>query len=764
LIVRFKKIFYFLLLLVIIIFGLDKIFPLPEDKLFPDTSTIIYFQNGEPARLFLTEDDKIRLFTSYDNIPEKIIKTFILSEDRYFFYHFGINPVSIMRALIGNIRAGKIKSGGSTITMQIARMMEPKKRDIISKIIESLRAIQLELHYSKRKLLEIYLNISPYGSNIEGVGAASYLYFNKPLTALNIQETALLTIIPKNPNMLNPNKGVKQKIFSYYNKLLLKLKNKKIINYDDYKRWSDLETLPKRYLLPFKIPHLAIWLKKRYPNKKRIYTTIEPDIQNSVKKIMESHYKSIKKFDIHNISVIVINNKTKSIISIIGSQGFFDEEGGQIKGFLALRSPGSTLKPFLYALAIEKGVINTETLLKDIPIEFKAYAPKNYMDIYRGLVPVKVALAQSLNVPAVNLLKRIGLNEFYDLLKELEFYSLKDKKNYGLSIVLGGCGVNLLELTKAYTVFPHMGKLYDTKIIKDKRESRPVRIYSDGTAYLISEILRDHRRPDFPENWEYFEKLPLIAWKTGTSYGHFDAWSIGYNPKYTVGVWVGNFNNQNSSDIVGSKVATPLLFKIFDQLMSGETAEYWFKKPNDLIKTEVCDFSGMVPVNGRERTKLVYVLKNSVPNDKCVFHKKYFIDKKTGKIVCPKIMKENRKYDEKIFRVYPPDIALWYKKRGVLLQKLPKIDERCINSENNEPPKIIFPDNNQSFTFPGNLNKKNRKIPLKSDRVVYWFIDNKLIGIGFKLFYTATAGKHIIEVIDENGVQGENIMIKVKIL
>ncbi len=760
---KYKKPILIIIGLIFIIFLFDKIFPLPKERLFPEKSTLIYYSNGKLARLFLTTDDKIRIFVPYKKIPKKIIKIFLISEDRYFYYHFGVNPFSIIRALISNIKEKRVVSGGSTITMQIARIMEPKKRDLFSKIIEALRAVQLELHYSKKKLLEIYLNITPFGSNIEGIAAASYIYFGKPLTALNSQEAAFLTIIPKNPNLMNLSSKGKKKIFRYYGKLLKKLHKKKIIKMEDYLKGLTIKNIPSKSPLPFEIPHYSDFLKTEFPMKKKIITTINYNTQKGLEKIVRNYYQTIKNKEVKNLSVVIINNRDKSIEAIIGSQNYFDKNGGQIKGFLSLRSPGSTLKPFLYALAIEEGLINTETLLKDIPIEFKAYAPKNYKDIYRGLVPSKIALAQSLNVPAVNLLKEVGLEKFYEFLKRMNFQSLKSLDNYGLSIILGGCGVNLLELTKAYTVFPLGGKLYHIRYLKGEKRKRVKKIYSPGTVYLISNILSEHQRPDFPEGWRYVKNIPILAWKTGTSYGHFDAWSIGYNPDFTVGVWGGNFDNNSSADIVGSKIATPLLFKIFNFLKNKSGREKWFKRPDDLIKTDVCKYSGMLPIEGQKETKTVYVLKNRVPRKRCIYHKKFFVDKKTGKIVCPSVMEDNGSYEEKIFIVFPPDIKFWYQKRGILLEKLPPIDERCENIKDAKIAKIVFPENNQVFIFPGTIKQNNRKIPLKSDTDVYWFVDNKFIGKGFKIFYSAVKGFHRIEIIDENGNQGKSIIIKVKI-
>ncbi len=755
-----KKIVFIFISLIIFIFILDKIFPLPKDRLLRENSKVVFFKDGRIARIFLTSDEKLRLHLTYEKIPEEVKKVFLISEDKFFFYHPGVNPFSILRALISNIRNGRIVSGGSTITMQIARMMEPKSRNLISKIIESLRALQLELHFSKKKLLEIYLNITPFGGNIEGIGAASYAYFRKPVSALNIKEITLLSLIPKSPNVFYPAKKNYRIIEKRYKKLVYRLKKEKLIKERDFKNLSNLKFIPVRHPLPFEIPHFSDYLILKYPRKKEFRTLISYNIQKSLEKIVSDYKNNIRALNINNLAVIIINNKEKSVEAVIGSQDYFSENGGQIRGFLSLRSPGSTLKPFLYAYAIEKGLINSETLLKDIPIEYETYSPHNFKDIYRGLVTAEKALAESLNVPAVNLLNRVGVKEFYQFLKTLDFNSLKGENNYGLSIILGGCGVSLYELTRAYTLFANKGIFYNLRDLKDELVQGR-RVISEGASYLITEILESHKRPDFPEVFYSVSELPRVAWKTGTSYGHFDAWSIGYTPGYTVGVWAGNFNNLSSADIVGVKVATPLMFKIFDFLQKGRK-RIWFQKPKDLIKIQVCAFSGMKPISEKVKTKEVWVLKRKIPTQRCIFHKKYFIDKESGKIVCPEIMKDNHKYEEKIFLVYPPDIAFWYKKRGILTEKLPEIDKRCFLGEEEKPPKIIFPKNNQIFYFPEDLSMKKRRIPLISDKNVFWFIDGVFIGKGQKIFFSPKKGKHTIEAIDNNSVQSDSIKIRVK--
>ncbi len=755
------KIFLILLIsLILIILILDKLFPLPKEKLFPETSKIIYFKNGKVARIFLTSDDKLRFFLPYKKIPEEVKKIFVISEDKYFFYHPGVNPLSIVRAIISNIKKGKIVSGGSTITMQIARIIEPKKRNLKSKIIEALRAIQLELHFSKKKLLEIYLNITPYGGNVEGIGAASYIYFQKPVSALNTKEIALLALIPKSPKSFSLNKKNIENISKRYRILLKRLKKKKIIKPHEFKEWKDLEELPRRHPLPFSLPHFSDYLIIKYPKKREFKTTISFNTQKSLEKLVKNYSADLKGKGIKNISVIIINNREKSIEAVVGSQNYFSKDGGQIRGFLTLRSPGSTLKPFLYAYALEKGLITTETLLKDIPIEYETYAPHNFKDIYRGLVTAKKALSESLNVPAVNLLNKIGVDNFYELLKRLDFHSLKDRKNYGLSIILGGCGITLYEISRAYTIFANRGILYSLKELKDNKTYK-TKIFSEGTAYLITNILESHKRPDFPKIFYSVGNLPRVAWKTGTSYGHFDAWSIGYTPDYTVGVWAGNFDNSSSADIVGVKVATPLMFKIFDML-TKKGKERWFKKPSDLIEMEVCSFSGMRVISDKVKTKRVLVLKKRVPTEKCKFHKKFFIDKKTGEIVCPEAMKENGEYEEKIFLTYPPDIAYWYKKRGILIEKLPPINPLCSTENEEMPPQIIFPKNNQIFYFPEDLEKTRRRLPLVSNKIVYWFINEAFSGKGRKIFISPAKGKYTIEAIDENSIPSKKVKIYVK--
>ena len=737
---------------------LDTLFPLPRYRLFPPSSLQIYADNGELARVFLTPDQKVRLRVRLDEVPPTLLRTFLLSEDRFFLFHQGFNPLAILRALWENLRRGETVSGASTLTMQIARMMEPKPRTLPSKAIEALRALQLELHYSKAELLEIYVNLLPYGSNVEGIGAACRLYFGKPLSALTPGEMALLAVIPRAPERFGPHRREGRLRERSWRSLLRRLHRQRALSKQGLDEAGALQDNLRRRPLPFLLPHASEWVKRTFPGKDRLYTTLSLSVQRLVEGLALQERNSLERRGIRNIAIVVLENRTMEIKALVGSQDYLSPQGGQVNGFLALRSPGSTLKPFLYAYALERGMITTETLLRDIPTDFGEYAPENFDAQYHGLVPAGEALAQSLNVPAVILQQRVGVAPFLALLKNSGLDSLREPKEYGLSLVLGGCGLSLLELTKAYSLFPLGGVSSSFRILQGEPVYRK-RVFQPGTAYLISEILSRHNRPDFPSQWQETSDLVKVSWKTGTSYGRFDAWSIGFTPDYTVGVWVGNFDNRSSPDIVGSDAATPLLFRILSPL-SRAGGHRWFQRPADLIPLEVCAFSGMVPKYEEEPTKRVWVLKNRVPVETCTYHRRYFLDPSGPYRSCPEKMDPAKEYPERVGLAFPPDLAFWFQRRGILPDLIPPLAPGCLSSPQSSQPQILFPRNGQAFLLRSE-GKGRERIPFRSDRKLHWFLDGLYLGQGWLFPFTPSPGEHRLQGVDEEGVDSEELLFRV---
>lgn len=511
---------------------LHLLFPLPDRIAY---SVIVRDASGEVVNAYLTPDDKWRMKTELDEISPLLRKTIIAKEDKYFYSHPGISPLAIARAAFNNITRMRRTSGASTITMQVARAMEPRKRNLWSKAVETFRAFQLEWKYSKAEILQLYLNLVPYGSNIEGVKAASLLYFNKAPDHLSLAEITALSIIPNRPSSL---------VMGMRNDSIVKERNRWLQKFAEDGVFTQQEITDalaepltaSRRTVPHFIPHFAYKLK-RQTGDINIKTNIVLNTQRKIEKLVEDYVRGLKLHGIRNAAVVVIDNKTHKVVSYLGSAGFADTtDGGQVNGAAAVRQPGSTLKPLLYALCLDEGLVTPKMMLNDVPVNYAGYAPENYDKNFHGAVTMEYALEHSLNVPSVRSLKQLGKEKLIGRFVGAGFRQVqKDQHKLGLSMILGGCGASLEELTGLFSAFAADGVWFSPQY-KQEDVSKRVRIVSPEAAYLITDALSKVNRPDFPLNWTATERMPKIAWKTGTSYGRRDAWSIGYNKNFTVGV------------------------------------------------------------------------------------------------------------------------------------------------------------------------------------------------------------------------------------
>ncbi len=789
-------------------------FPLPKARLHPPSSPIVLDRNGQWLRAFLADDGMWRIAISHQPsaVSEIAInrssegfreprteshsvllhQAILTSEDRWFYYHYGINPVSIVTALYDNLKAGEVVRGGSTITMQLARLMEPKARNIPNKLIEAFRALQLEHAYSKSEILNFYFNMLPYGGNIVGTAAASRFYFNKPQHALSLGEAALLAAIPNAPERLRPDrfpenaKTAREKVL---NRLLARGQISK-------QQWQEAsqEPIPKtRYPLPFKAPHLSRMLVKQAASTTdgRIYTTIDTKVQETAVRILREYLDAAGKPSLQGShsagtgAIVVMDTQSREVLAMVGSHDFFDQRAlGQINGTLAPRSPGSALKPFVYALAMEQGLITPETLLFDVPVSYVGYEPVNYDGKYNGYVTARQALARSLNIPAVNLnarLKNITLSTF---LKQAGISTLAPDRKYGLSMVLGGCEVNLLELTTLYAGLANMGEfepyqitvsgqqsavsspqsenfLAESRWLKAKGYSQ--RLLRTETSFIITEMLTTSQRPaNAVKSLEVFERtmnLPKIAWKTGTSYGHRDAWCIGYSPTLTIGVWLGNFDGRGSPMLSGTDAAAPILFALFSAL-TGQDTHRWFIKPEQLKTRQVCALSG-APVSPHCPThKSDVYIPGISPVATCAIHKRIYVDETTRYSLCSHC--RNFSTDNahpKIFEEWPAEAATWLAENGFAVPVLPEHNPLCTGTIAGNAPIILSPAENTTYYIRAGVPLDNQKIRLSasaSNRTqnLFWFLDGELIFKGKaaeEYWFTPVKGQHVLTCVDAEG-------------
>jgi penicillin-binding protein 1C len=729
-------------------------------------SKLITGREGSPLRGFLTSGDKWRFHTQLNEISEYQIKAVIEKEDKYFYYHPGINLISVARAAAENIISGKIKSGASTITMQVVRLLENRPRTYPNKVVETFRALQLELAYSKDQILEMYFNLVPYGGNIEGVKAASLFYFNKHPSQLSLAEAVTLGIVPNKPTTMALG-GNNSQLKEYRNYWLEYFRKEKTFAPEMIDAAIGERLEAERRPAPMIAPHLALRAFEENYNTNIVATSIIPNLQRRISSSVRDYIKRLNNHGIYNASVIVIENQSGQIAAYVGSQDFSDDESqGQVDGISALRSPGSTLKPLIYALAIDKGILTPNRKILDVPTDFGDYSPENFDKSYSGRVTMAEALANSLNVPAVRTLGKIGVDTLIDRLGRTGFAHIRNnRKELGLSLALGGCGVTLQQLAGLYSAFAN-GGIYKPPTYK-KRHGKPdtTRIISPEAAYIITRILTMPGRPDYPRNYHFAPSAVRIAWKTGTSYGRRDAWSIGYNEKYTIGVWAGNFDGSHSHALTGADVGTPLLFELF-RFADPDGAQANRSKPENLLPRKVCAETGLPPGPHCENKISDLYIPLVSSSRKCEHIREIWVSSNETVSYCPQCLPPSGA-KKKLYKIYPPELISYYNENGIPFETVPPHNANCIASSSAGPPKILNPvDNLEYLIEKDSENRIMLKCAAAGDAArVHWFADNKLIVSappGENVFYRPRSeGKIEIKCCDDKG-RSSSIIIFVK--
>jgi len=764
--------------IVVLFFILDFISPV---KTAFEYSPVIEGKDGVILHTYLTKDHQWRMKTRLDEITPELKKAIIFKEDKYFFYHFGINPISVGRAFVNNVFRLKRTSGASTITMQVVRMSEPKSRTYLHKIIEMFRAVQLELHFSKAEIFQMYLNLVPYGSNIEGVKAASILYFNKSPDQLSLAEITALSIIPNRPNSLVVGKDNKDIIVAR-NKWLKRFQKARLFP-DNIINDAMAEPLTAyRHEAPKLIPHFALRIRQSYPGKAEVRTSIDANVQTKAENVLTNYSNALKLRNIYNASVLIIDNRTHSVAAYIGSSDFKDLfHNGQVDGVSAVRSPGSTLKPLLYGLSIDHGIITPKTVIADVPSNFQGYTPENYDLSFRGSVSAEDALRMSLNIPAVKLLDRLSVKYFCSALVNTGFTSIwQDRKKMGLSMILGGCGVKLEELTNLYAAFANEGRYFplqflvpDSVWLKNSKEKfdstsivKSIQVLSPEANYMLTEILSELYRPDLPNLNDKARNIPKIAWKTGTSYGRKDAWSIGYNKEYTIGVWVGNFSGKGVPDLNGAGTAAPLLFELFNTIDRNANAE-WNKAPKDLAFRFVCPKTGKIPNDFCEEQVMDYYIPGVSNNERCDHLKEVWLSPDEKIAYCTSCLPQSG-YRTKLFPNISPELAAFYDLNHIDYDKLPPHNPDCSRTFGGQAPVITSLTNGMTYLV---IDKEQQQLQLSCNAAndvhkVYWYINNKFFTStksGEKSFFIPDNSVIKISCTDDKG-RNSNIEIKVRFI
>ena len=719
-------------------------------------SLLITDCHGNPVYAFLNIEDKWRMECRYEELPADVVKAIVHKEDKYFFWHFGINPVALVRAVVQNVASGKIKSGASTITMQLARMIEPRPRTLKSKMIEAFRAVQLEVFYSKKEILTMYLNHVPYGGNIEGVKAASLLYFGQMPVSLSLAQVSVLASIPNDPNGLRP--GVNDAVLlKKRDELLLLFKKDKTF---PEKVIADALSEPlqaQRRSAPMNANHYSWYLKRTYPQASLLSASIDLNKQEWLEKKVVQYAPMIRRKGAENIAVLVIRNQDRSVLAWQGSVDFYEEKyNGQVNGVRAVRSPGSTLKPLIYALAYDKGLITPKKKLLDLPVSYQGYAPQNYDGKFKGSISAEEALSLSLNIPIVSLLNEMGVNVMTEALTSCRFRSIEKRRNdLGLSLALGGCGCSLYELTGLYAAFADGGVFKPITLLQQQNPVTGDSVISPAAAYMITENLTKLRRPDLPNGWELSSDIPRIAWKTGTSYGRRDAWAIGYNPDYTIGVWIGNFSGKTVSALNGAEFAVPLLFDLFSTVDTKTTGK-WFVPPADMDYRLVCTESGLPPADFCASIAVDCFKPGISTATICEHLINVFVNKDSTISYCRDCHPETG-YMMKRYYNFPPELIAFYENEQIPYEKIPFHNPACTKIFSGKTLVISSPEPSEYFL------EKGQQLLLscmaESDvKNVYWFINNRYYGTcGRKesLFVSPPSGKITITVADDKGRKAE---------
>ena len=737
---KFVKIIAVIILVLLL---LDLFFPVPVVKQY---SKEIIASDGKLLTAYLTDDDKWRMN----------------KEDNWFYWHWGVNPVSIIRALYTNITTGKRVSGASTITMQVARMLEPKERNYFSKLIEVLRAFQLEIHYSKKEILELYLNLLPYGGNIEGVKAASYIYFNRPPKQLSLSQSILLCVIPNDPNSLRLDRSTKRAL-KMRDKWIERFIGENVFPKQDLKDALSEPVYVNRYALPDLAPHFTYFVKEHF-NGDKIQSTLNLKIQNTAQALLWNYVNRVSSKGVSNGAVIIIDNKNSSVVGYCGSSNFYDDaKSGQVNGITAVRSPGSTLKPALYAYAFDQGVLTPKMRLFDIPTDFNGYEPENYDLKYYGNVTADFALLNSLNIPAVRLLKKTGLNNFTGLLEQCGFKDIsKRKKKLGLSVILGGCGVTLEELTRLYSAFAKKGYLYSLRYLKNEKNNNGIELFSASSSFLIANILSGSTRNSLLKNLE-FTGHTKFAWKTGTSYGKRDAWAIGFNKNYTIGVWLGNFSGEGSPHLSGAEMAVPLLFDLFEAI--DRSTDNWFEQPEKVVEREVCAETGLLPSLYCPVTTTDYYIENVSHNNVCDVHKPIYVNLDETIQYCTECLPTTG-FKKKTYPIYDPQLTVWFLQNGIQFEKPPPHNQDCDANFPNKGPQIVSPSQDYEYLIEENSGQELLLLAV-SDATVkthYWFVNDnyyKECKPVEKIFLHPQTGNLNITCLDDKG-RNESVTVHVK--
>lgn len=738
-----------------------RLWPRPPLSQSIAQSQAVFDAGGRLLRLSLAQDEQYRLWTPLEAVSPAFVDALLLHEDQRFFRHPGVDPMALVRAVLA-IAINGDRQGGSTLTMQLARLdYRLDTTRIPGKLRQIVLALWLEARYSKHDLLEAHLNLLPYGGNIQGVGTASLVYFGKEATRLSLSEALALVLIPQSPAARRPGRTEREGLRA----ARLRLFNRWVGQHPPAERERGLFEQPLRFRrpgdLPYEAPHLVNRLLARYPDVPRLRSTLDLGVQRSLERALHDHLARTARLGLRNAAAMLVDWRDMSVKGLVGSANFMDADlQGQVDGTRARRSPGSALKPFIYGLAIDQGLIHPLSILKDAPTAFGAYSPENFDGAFMGPITAAEALVRSRNVPAVGLASRLRQPGLYGFLKRAGVARMASEEHYGLALALGGGEASMEELLRLYAVLPNRGFLRPLRFLLTDPPSRDgERLLSAEATFMVLDMLSQNPRPD-DVIVQGMARGKQVAWKTGTSWGFRDAWTVGVFGPYVLAVWVGEFDGRSNPAFVGVRAAAPLFFRTVDVLRAlPDYVEPAATQPPNLARVEVCSASGDLPNVDCPARSRSWFIPGVSPIRLSQVHRKVAIDVRTGQPACPPFDPAQMRWE--LHELWPSDLMHLFAQAGMPRRALPPV-RNCgdyISADAGNAPQIVVPLSGVNYSLrESQIGTERLSFNANADgevQTLYWFVDDAFVGQsqpGIALGWAPQQpGLFTISVLDERG-------------
>ena len=723
-------------------------------------STDVWSADGELLRVTLASDDQYRMWVPLADISPALVDAFVLKEDRWFFWHPGVNPMALMRAATRTY-TGELRQGGSTITMQLARLRgDLNTRTTVGKLRQIAAALWLELRYSKPAILEAYLNLVPFGGNVEGVGAASRLYFGKAPSQISVGESLTLAVIPQRPAARGGRTPVEPGLLAARARLgAAWLRAHGAAD----RRQVELPVVARpSFAMPWLAPHLVDAVLAEDPGRAgRVSTTLDMGLQRLAERQLQRYLTQYGDKGIRNATVLLVDARDMSVKAWVGSANYWDEAiDGQVNGVLAKRSPGSTLKPFVYALALDQGLLHPRTVLRDAPSAFGPFTPENFDGRFYGPITAEEALIRSRNVPAVSVAMQLKSPSLYGFLQTAGVRRLKPESFYGLALPLGGGEVTMEELAGLYAMLANDGVLRPLRLTASQAPAGGVRLISPEAAFITRDMLRHNPRPDSDATVTPRTRWP-VAWKTGTSWGFRDAWSAGLVGPYVLAVWIGDFSGEGNPAFVGTDAAAPLFFRIADalNLARPDEAAPPHVPPPGVTRVAVCAESGDLPNADCPRTADTWYIPGKSPIRVSQLHRAIGIDPVTGRAGCPPYAAGTRM---EVFEYWSSDMLKLFRQSGMPRRTPPHAPD-CAADGSDDAPRIASPLRGVSYALRRSAPQETIALEASAAadvRTLFWFdgrafIASRPASAGPLPWRPSDEGVHVVRVVDDRGRSSE---------